>query len=429
MKKVALCVPARDKIHVDFFQSYIEIYEYLLKSYNTKCFISDGFPVDAARNELVRSAAIWGAEYFLFIDSDVSLHPVEKIDKLFTFLDENNNSFVAGLYFSKSYPFMPVIRRIDRAGMFVQDERVCDAPYEVDGTGFGLVLIKREEMAKVINETKGNCFSYKKDEISEDLYFCKTAKKLGISVFVHPDVDLVHHGGAVDYRQFLQVKDNTINGFVELAEYLQKPVPFVKQMCVAGARMVMDDWKNSNPKTEEEVTQFYVNNRNYIYNLTFWWLQNQIQRENILFYIQKLANNGVSAKQKHVLDYGCGIGDYGIWFSEHCSASVDFFDINQVNLRYLSWRIAKRKLNECRIYDNAQDLKGKYNYVICMDVIEHVPRPQEHVDRIKSLLSESGTLIAQISPKKESQPQHISEFDLEKNGFEKIGYCMFKKVS
>jgi ubiquinone/menaquinone biosynthesis C-methylase UbiE len=418
--KIALCTPCRDKIEFSFMQCYLKVADYLRKQGHEVFYaLSDMFPVDTARNDCVRKAALWGAEYYLWIDSDMSFQ-VEKLDKLFEYLETHENTIVSGLYFHKAPPFAPVIRKINDLGLFEQSWEIKDEPFEVDGVGFGLILAKRNEMAKIINRTKGKCFVYTVDEMSEDLYFCALANKEGIKIVVHPEADCVHHGGYVDVNSYINQKEKTGSGFSELANYLNKPMGFVMSKCMRGADLVANDWKALNPKTDSEILEFYKNNENYIYDLVMWWQRNRRQREDILSMIDK-------TKAKKILDYGCGIGDYGLACNERFNSTVAFYDINIHSLHYLAWRIGNRRSVGCSIVTSQKDMKMcYYDYIFCLDVLEHVKEPEKELEKIKALLKEDGILIAIVAPLQEGIPQHISQIDIEKYGFEKINDYMYR---
>lgn len=400
-------------------ECFLKVADYLRsKGHQVFYALSDMFPVDTARNDCVRKAALWGAEYYLWIDSDMSFK-VDKLEKLFEYIDSHENTIVSGLYFHKAPPFAPVIRKINELGLYEQSWDIKDEPFEVEGVGFGLVLAKRNEMAKVINRTKGKCFVYTVDEMSEDLYFCSLAKKEGIKIVVHPEVDCVHHGGYADVNSFINQKEKTGDGFSELAAFLNKPMAFVMPRCMRGADLVAEDWRKADPKTDEAILEFYKHNENYIYDLVMWWQRNRKQREYILSLVKK-------SDAKKVLDYGCGIGDYGLACNERFDSSVDFYDINEHSLRYLSWRIGHRRVVSCSVISQKPSKIAHYDYIFCLDVLEHIKDPEKELELFKSLLKEDGILVAIVAPLQEGIPQHISQIDIEKHGFEKINDFMYR---
>jgi cyclopropane fatty-acyl-phospholipid synthase-like methyltransferase len=127
-----------------------------------------------------------------------------------------------------------------------------------------------------------------------------------------------------------------------------------------------------------------------------------------------------------VLDFGCGIGDYGLSYAiENKTSKVDFYDINKENLDYLKHRIMLREVQklvevgQCKVYREGGlgEPEEFYDQIFVLDVLEHIKNPVEAAARIRKMLKRNGTLIAQVSPKEVFQPQHIGEIDLNQHGF------------
>ena len=52
-KKIAICIPCRDSVPVQFFNNFLGILTSYAGKHNLGLSISTKFPIDAARNELI----------------------------------------------------------------------------------------------------------------------------------------------------------------------------------------------------------------------------------------------------------------------------------------------------------------------------------------------------------------------------------------
>jgi len=99
---------------------------------------------------------------------------------------------------------------------------------------------------------------------------------------------------------------------------------------------------------------------------------------------------------RRVLDVGCGSGTLlelllkAGFESEGCDPSV-----SQCNLA--KERLKKAKLSDINVYNTALDAfspkNGKYNTVICLDVIEHLKNDKKAMAKLLSLIERDGRLL------------------------------------
>jgi len=102
--------------------------------------------------------------------------------------------------------------------------------------------------------------------------------------------------------------------------------------------------------------------------------------------IQWLVKCGVAlGSQTTVLDLGCGYGDFGGELAKLGCQIILADDDSYVLAEYSS--LPFRKVNIDR-----DDLKtvGRYDLVICSNVLEHLPRPDRLLDAVPSLLRPGG---------------------------------------
>ena len=81
----------------------------------------------------------------------------------------------------------------------------------------------------------------------------------------------------------------------------------------------------------------------------------------------------INATGLKVLDFGCGTGEYGLRLARQ-AREVHFYDIPNRATEFLKWRIADRKLENCKI---VSEMDNDYDIIINVDVLEHVYKPVE----------------------------------------------------
>jgi GT2 family glycosyltransferase len=161
---------------------------------NVRWNINTFFPLDKARNVCVEDALNWGADYVLFLDDDV-LPPDDGLVRLVM----DALPVVGGLYFQKVPPYTPfVIRRKNRDKPWnLTDKLEWDKDFafnyprdqivEVDATGLGFMLIRRE----VFETVKPPWFEMTQN-YGEDFSFCWKARQAGFKVYVDTRVKCLH---------------------------------------------------------------------------------------------------------------------------------------------------------------------------------------------------------------------------------------------
>ena len=445
--KLALCVPMRGKIDAIFLQSYLSLFIHLLKKRGivAQPIFSDVMPLDKARCALVKSAILNKADYALWMDSDIIM--TEKhFERLWKTLHEPDNDgnerhIVTGVYYEREIPYDAVIRNKNVLGLY---EKIMqfpeDKPFKVDGMGFGFVLMKMKPMRSAFSATGGYPFKWTK-KVSEDLYLCdlmqnrvkgiphlkddKGDREVSYNIWCEPRVQVPHHGAYVTQWHYLHYKLDEYSDIQELSRYLKIKSEECFQRCIHGAMDVCKAWRDKFGKKadeskldEEDVLDFYRETELYLYDLSWYWGHNRHTRDNIM-------NHWVTSAKK-VLDFGCGIGDYGLSFAiENKPDRVDFYDINKHCVKYLKNRIRLREVQNlvgkgvCRIFGEADFpfQKEEYDMIFALDFLEHVKHPEDYAAKFKRMLKRNGTLIAEIAPKGMFQPQHISGIDLSKHGF------------
>jgi len=103
----------------------------------------------------------------------------------------------------------------------------------------------------------------------------------------------------------------------ELSEYFKLPKEEVRLRMKHGRRLAREEWLKRNPKTHQEILDFYSEAKNYIFDIA----QGDYSLKTIIFreQIAKMCKG-------KVLDYGGGIGDMIIRASKY-SKDLTYYDI------------------------------------------------------------------------------------------------------
>ena len=140
-----------------------------------------------ARNDMAQVAMHNGADYVLWIDSDMTF-PADALQRLLA-LDKD---VVTGLYFQRNGQHKPVIySHVGEDGTQGFTD-IPTEPFQVDGCGFGMVLMRTEVIRRVAKEY-GLLF-HPIPQLGEDLSFCYRWKEIGGEIWCDPSVKCGHIG-------------------------------------------------------------------------------------------------------------------------------------------------------------------------------------------------------------------------------------------
>ena len=200
MAHVVICVPSYDKQEPAFAKSLREV-----KSQHTITVLERWhMPIEKARNELVeaflalRSCAYPTVEpptHLLFVDDDMVFEP-DDIDVLVGL----NKDIVGALCFVRDPPYQPtMLKRNDprcklsnEYGYIYEYEE--DRLYEVDATGCGFLLIKRDVLLDTAEHKTvhpGKWFD-RFWNLAEDYSFCWKARSAGYKIHVYTGIQVGH---------------------------------------------------------------------------------------------------------------------------------------------------------------------------------------------------------------------------------------------
>lgn len=138
------------------------------------------------------------------------------------------------------------------------------------------------------------------------------------------------------------------------------------------------------PTNELELTWFYRCNAAYLFANS----------------IHPYASQLDAINQGRVLDYGAGIGCNTIGLAKK-GIEVDFLEINRLQADFINFRAERHKLKNIREvlpydegrFDPVRCIKGKYDAIVAMDVLEHIPKYHVLVKHFIENLKLGGIIV------------------------------------
>lgn len=190
--KILIAVPCMDMCHSRFAQSLAMLDK---EGDCQVSFIMNSLVYDA-RNKFCEQAISGEFDYILWLDSDM-VFPSYVLRQML----QDDKDIVSGLYFRRSYPYTPVAfeeLRHDEEGI-LHTKDLLEWPkelFQVDGVGFGCVLMKTDVLFDIAGKEGGVWFTPMKDA-GEDAAFCLRAKEYGYEIWIDPTFKLGHVGQTV----------------------------------------------------------------------------------------------------------------------------------------------------------------------------------------------------------------------------------------
>ncbi len=197
-KKPSICVliPAYGTVPVKSFASITTLLMNSGRKFPINVLILESTIIFESRNILLEEFLKTNSDYAFFLDSDMIV-PSDLIEKLV----EQDKDVISSLAFTRTMPPRPAIRKKIGESYQTIEDYPQNALIEVDAVGLYSMLIKREAVQKILDQTKGNFFDIKRNEKGElkgeDIIFCENIKKSGFKIFVHTGIKIGHYGGII----------------------------------------------------------------------------------------------------------------------------------------------------------------------------------------------------------------------------------------
>lgn len=132
----------------------------------------------------------------------------------------------------------------------------------------------------------------------------------------------------------------------------------------------------------KKVKETYEKSDAYMFANPFYYRENLVKRWE-KFWKPILDNPG------SVLDYGCGAGVIDELLLQIGIKDITLCDLHSPTWDFVKWFFKDRVKYE----ENVEKLTGKYDWIICNSVLEHIPDPLKIVDMWGEHLTERGQII------------------------------------
>ena len=209
--KILIAVPCMDQVPARFCQSLAM----LQKVGDCVLIMQMSSLIYTSRNDIATKALQMEADYVFWLDSDMVFEP-DTLIRMMDTLQKNDLDILTGLYFRRVPPYTPVLfskldKRTETIFDWAEPKELPDHLFEVEGCGFGCVLMKTDPFIDV-QARFGNMFAPIANT-GEDLAFSWRARQCGYKIWCDPSIELGHVGYIQSSRQFYesykaQVKEN-----------------------------------------------------------------------------------------------------------------------------------------------------------------------------------------------------------------------------
>ena len=181
-----------------------------------------------------------------------------------------------------------------------------------------------------------------------------------------------------------------------------------------------NEWEKQGKMTEERIAAFYKQTKNYIYELGEWHLFVPNKRESDMALVAELK-----AKQpKNILDFGGGVGLMAIPLAR-AGLDVTLADLDGTSLDFAKFR-ADRHGDKLKIWKSDVEPMPpdqKYDVILALDVLEHLPKETLHaiVDKLVKLKhAKTEIVISAPFGRTAVHPMHIDLTDDTKQQVERL---------
>jgi glycosyltransferase involved in cell wall biosynthesis len=222
----------------------------------------------------------------------------------------------------------------------------------------------------------------------------------------------------------------------DLIEYTGKDRLELQVLLENAAELCKAEWMRMNPKTPEEIVEYYEKGKYILYDLVDWQTRH-IYNWWVGVHVNRLIKH-VQQGDK-VLDFGAGVGTLSILLAQK-GCDVTAVDIGGEYLKFAEWRAAKHDIPIKFIRTKGEvpsELK-EYNKIIAIEVFGHLPNPVDYAKKLVSHLKSGGLLLYTLDVGGQADyPMHLHSqnlFDgcpfeehLRRLGLEPVEFGVWKK--
>lgn len=389
-----------------------------------------------ARNAIVEAARQANADWLLMLDDDMIINPLRETlaaSQDYSFLERllaHDKDICGALYFQRMGECAPVLMaKVGANGYrFLRDDEIAGELQRVDVAGGGCLLIKM----RVFDRLKPPYFA-PEHKYGTDIQLCRAAAEAGLEVWADTSIELGHVReervivtarnraqfqtsdtipGEVK-RQFiagdvyrrLEADAATWTGYRDIEEMRVYAQTFMQDRAHWLNRAGSDaDWYRQFPK--ERVAR------------QVWFNTDSVHKRQMTEFILASINHRESFD---VLDFGCGIGIPAFTLAEkgHRVTACDIRGTGTFD--FLKWR-AKEYAVPVTFHDIVPEQAlfphfgdARFDIVIAMDCLEHLPHWREMLAHLVSHLKPGGALFANNAVLDDTT--HPEHYDLKPKDF------------
>ncbi len=211
---------------------------------------------------------------------------------------------------------------------------------------------------------------------------------------------------------------------LELSEYSGRPAAEIERQLDGATETFTAEWRQHvpDPADERAVTRFYNESKTELFDLAHWHSNDPIHYRALM--CADIAAQHVSqafrppatattSSAPRYLDYGSGIGSDALVFAD-AGFHVTLADVSEPLLAFARWRCERRGLAVQTIdLKRQQPPTGRYDAVVCFDVLEHVHRPMRALDGISRSMRPGGLLFVHAPFGEDpDRPMHVVHEDV-----------------
>ena len=220
---------------------------------------------------------------------------------------------------------------------------------------------------------------------------------------------------------------------IELSEFLNKPKEEIITLLTQGQNLLKQEWLDKNPKTYDEIMEFYQNTINYLFDLSMWHMDPKYKEIEDIIIKFCLEHKG------KILDFGGGIGDLTVKLCQ-LGLDVTFLEIPSKTLEFALYHFKKHNVSPKIIVSDGSPfvLKENYDAIIVLDVLEHLKDPIIYLEELAKHLNPNGLMFIEVVFKQDAQhPMHLKENEkyipifnkiMSDLGFKNIAHITWRKI-
>jgi GT2 family glycosyltransferase len=427
---VCVGIPCYDKVNYQVLTDYMRFIYYCgrrLREYDFVLGIKGKTEQFRARNMIVEAALQMNSDYLFFLDDDHILDWEETpgpntrygiVKSLIKHLEEDETRGIVGaLYYHRGGDCNPVIMKEGKDGgyYYMREDEVRGELQEVAVTGGGCMMIKKDVFLK----SKSPWFE-PEFECGTDVQICKRAREAGYSVWCDTSLVVGHiesQSRVVTSHNRLEinmananhahiVSDGITREWREnstLLLYRQDAEEYTGKKLMQLATMALDYDAIALRQFSkyEDPKEYYASlgNEQIARQVFFHHQPTIVEQMNMILYT---VNPNLAA---HGLDYCCGSAPIGFELAMR-GHTMDFIDVDGAPAyEFVKWRVKKRGIaDRCGF-----KLGGRYDFVLFLDAIEHLPNWEEVLEDVISRMKDGAAFITNYFKNMDfSNPEHIS---------------------